>query len=45
MVTSAKDVTDAVTNARKVGRKFVLVRILRSPQFAMFITLPVEEKK
>jgi len=39
-----KDVSDAIATARKGGHKFILARIQRAKE-ALFITLPVEEKK
>jgi serine protease Do len=44
VIRSNKDVSDALANARKAGRKFILVRVQHG-QDALFITLPVEEEK
>jgi len=44
-VISPKDAVEAIAAVRKSGRKYVLIRILRNAQVAMFVTVPVEEKK
>jgi serine protease Do len=44
-VTTPAEVSAAVANVRKQGRKYVLLRITRGKDMSMFVTVPVENVK